>query len=108
MHSLAQPLTSSSGYQRAEQQPVRDRPSETFCARPGPAWTPLGQARNRQGCAPCRVRRHAALTVRDIQDAWMVAALFGAHGQAFRTDRNRRDGLCRGRNADAVTSAYWA
>ena len=63
---------------------------------------------NRQGCAPCRARRHAALTVRDVQDAWMVAALDGAHGQVFRADRNRRDALCRGRNADAVTSAYWA
>jgi hypothetical protein len=67
--SLAQPLTAPSGYQRTEQRPVRDCPSETFCARPGPAWTPLGQARNRQGCAPCRVRAHAALTVRDVQDA---------------------------------------
>jgi hypothetical protein len=30
-----------------EQQPVGDLPNETFCARSGPAWTPVSQARNR-------------------------------------------------------------
>jgi len=32
-----------------------------------------------------------ALTVREVEDAWMVAALGGFHGWALRADRNRRN-----------------
>jgi hypothetical protein len=38
----------------------------------------------------------------------MVAALDGIRGYGLRADRNRRDALRRGRNARAVSRAYWA
>jgi 2-polyprenyl-6-methoxyphenol hydroxylase-like FAD-dependent oxidoreductase len=59
-----------SGFQRAEQQPDSDLPNETFCARSGPAWTPVSQARNRQRLSS-RVGVHAALTARDVRVAGM-------------------------------------
>jgi hypothetical protein len=81
-----------------------DLPNETFCARSGPAWTPVSQARNRQRLSS-RVGVHPALTVRDVRVAGMVPALYGARGSALGADQDRLDALCRGRNASTVTSA---
>ena len=38
----------------------------------------------------------------------MAAALDGIRSHALSGDQDRRHALCRGRNASAVTSAYWA